>query len=184
VHSYAAAESVSAPSVEADSISGVHVAGVTAEYTKKGSVVSVRTMLDAHPEFALVHSMALVDYAGRGGDPRRIPSVTAAEGYYYALGAVVAPTVELAVNGWTLGAQARFESYWGIEGLDRHQEQIHDQVATQDRRTLGRLYLAYAPIDALVTRMTLERRGRDGEVADVASNRTEWALSTTVGVRF
>jgi hypothetical protein len=169
---------------EDDQLAGVHAAGVTAAYTNKGRALSVRTMLDAHPEFALVRAVALPDYEARGGTLGRLPSVTGLTGYYYAVGVVVAPTVEVGAHAWTLGAQARLESYWGIEGLDRHQEAVHDQVSTQDRRTVGRLYVSYAPTEALSTRVMVERRGRDGEVADVAAKRAEWALTTSVGVEF
>ena len=169
---------------DSDQLAGVHAAGVTAAYANKGRTFSMRTMLDAHPEFALVRSVALPDYQARGGALARLPSVTRGTGYYYAVGVVVAPTVEVGAYAWTLGAQARLESYWGIEGLDRHQEGIRDQVSTQDRRTIGRLYASYSPTEALSTRLMVERRGREGEVADVAAKRAEWALTTSVGVEF
>lgn len=169
---------------DADQIAGVHAAGVTAAYTNRGRVFSLRTRIDAHPEFALVRSAALGAYEARGTSLSSLPSVAGFSGYSYTIGAVVAPTVEVGAGSLSLGAQARFESYWGIEGLDRHQEDVRDQVSSQDRRTLGRVYLSYAPLDALSARVTLERRGRDGVLGDVGEKRTEWALSTTMGVSF
>ena len=48
--------------------------------------------------------MALPDYQARGGALGRLPSVTGSTGYYYAVGVVVAPTVEVGAYAWTLGA--------------------------------------------------------------------------------
>jgi hypothetical protein len=110
--------------------------------------------------------------------------VTQSERYAYAVGAVVAPTVEVGANDFTLGAQLRFESYWAVEGLDRRQELIVNQVSIRDTRTLERLYVVFAPLEAFATRITLERRERIGEIDNVRAARTEWALASTVGVRF
>ena len=167
-----------------DRIAGVHAGGVTAEYRVLGPRVRVRTALDVRPAFAAVRSGALGGYLARGRAPDAVPTVTLDEGYYFAAGAVLAPTIELGVERWTLGAQARFESYWGIQGLDRRQAQMHDEVDLRDRRTMGRVYVSYTPIDALELRITLERRTRDGDVAEVAASRSEWALVSGAGVLF
>lgn len=169
---------------DVDRIAGVHVGGLTVEYRKLGAFVHVRTALDVRPEFAAVNAFALEAYSAHRGALDALPTVTRNESYYFAAGGVLAPSVELGIEQWTLGAQARFESYWGIEGLDRHQEQIRNETTIHDRRTLGRVYVSYAPIVPVDLRLEVERRGRSGEIGNTNATTSEWAFITSAGVRF
>ena len=166
-----------------DRVAGVHAGGMTAEYQRVGRL-HVRTALDLRPEFATVESLALPGYQARAGDPRSLPTVTRNEGYYFAAGAALLPSAELGFDAWTVGAQARLESYWGIRGLDRHQEAIEREVDLRDIRSLFRAYVGLAPITHLTLQLGLGQRTRESRAGAAVTQLTEWALDTSAGVTF
>ncbi len=172
------------PGGDADRIAGVHVGGVLAEYKRFGSKVNVRTSLGLRPEFVAPQSFALRSYYLKGGDPNALPTVSREQGYYYAGGVEVTPSIELEMGRWTLGAEARFAFYSGFEGLDRKQELVRNEIAFRDRRSLARASISFAPTDALRLRLGVERRTRLGQVGNVSASDSEWAVVPTMGVLF
>ena len=178
LHSY-----LQSPPNETDRIAGVHFGGVTAEYQRVGPL-HLRTTLDVRPQFSCVESLALPAYEAHAGDPRSLPTVTRNEGYYFAAGASLLPAVEIGFDPWTIGAQARFESYWGIRGLDRHQDKVEREIELSDIRSLVRGYVAVAPMKHVSLQLGLEQRTREGRAASTVARRTEWALTTSAGVFF
>ena len=167
-----------------DRVAGVHAGGLWLHQDTHAGRLHLRADLETHPEFAAVRSLALDDYTGLRRDPVALPSVVVNQGYYYALGVVVAPSVELGIGQFGAGATARLESFRGIEGVDRHQDQVRGEVELTDQRVLARAWVGWTPIDALALRLTAERRLRRGQIADVSASREESALVASVGVVF
>ncbi len=167
-----------------DHVAGVHAAGIWLSAEGYRGTLRVRVDLETHPEFAAVRSLALDDYTAQRRDVVALPSVAATQGYYYALGVVVAPSVEIDSGPIAFGASARLEAFRGIEGLDRHQDEIRGEVELTDQRVLARAWVGGSPIDALHLRITAERRLRRGQIADVSASLEESALVASAGVVF
>jgi hypothetical protein len=180
---YALHRYASAGGVFDDRISGVHAAGITLEFEGPlGRGGRIRSGLMLKPEFAAVQSLALPKYLAMGNAPAAISTVAREQSYYFALGAGTAPTLELSWGPIAVGAEARLDWYTGIQGLDRHQEDIHNPVSLRDQRTLGRAWLAYEPVNGVVVQLIGERRLRSGSVGPVNAERAETTFATAVGV--
>jgi hypothetical protein len=167
-----------------DHVAGVHAAGLWLSAAGYSGALRARVDLETHPEFAAVRSLALDDYTAQRRDVVALPSVAATQGYYYALGAVVAPSVEIDVGPMAFGASARLEAFRGIEGLDRHQDELRGEVELTDQRVLARAWVGGSPIDALHLRITAEQRLRRGQIAGVSTSVEETALVASAGVVF
>ena len=180
VHRYASA----GPDGPLDRVAGVHAAGLWLHEDSHVGRVHLRADLETHPEFASVRSLALDDYTALRRDPAALPSVAMNQGYYYAVGVVVVPSVELRVGPLAVGANARLEAFQGVQGLDRHQDEVRGEVDITDQRVLARAWLGYAPVDAFQLRLTAEQRLRRGQISDLSASRDESALVASAGVVF
>lgn len=180
LHRYAS----TGPDGTLDRVAGVHAAGLWLHEDSHVGRWHLRSDLEVHPEFAAVRSLALDDYTALRRDPASLPSVTLNQAYYYALGAVVVPSIELGVGAFAVGVNARLETFRGIQGLDRHQDEVRGEVELSDQRVLARAWVGVAPFDALQLRLTAEQRLRRGQIADASASREESALVASAGVVF
>jgi len=165
-----------------DRISAVHFGGVVAHYEQTRGPSTFRAGFEARPEFAAVQAFGARAYYLTNPDRATLPSIVLDEGYYYAVGLEVAPSIALEVGKVTFGADARFAFYSGIRGLARDQEQLRNEASIRDRRVIQRAYVEIAPTKTLNLRLGFERRVRLGDVRATSAQESEWAIEPTLGV--
>ncbi len=169
-----------------DLMSVISPLGAVFEYAHRGGSFYARTRLELSGEFAGVTSRALNDYrVARNGDDTNLQTVLKQEGYYHALGATVAPSVDLGWGNVDLGVRSSFDTWKGIRGFDDQQEAITREVPLSDQRVDLR---AWAGLRLPGTPVRFEvlgrRRLRMGNVGDVRTTANESSLYTSCGVVF
>jgi hypothetical protein len=170
---------------EMDWISGVHAFGLLVAHDLYAPPFHVRTSLGMRPEFAAVRALAVDEFIARHGiDSVSLPTVVNQESYYFAFGANLTPEVEVSMGPVSVGALGRFDTYWSIEGIDRYQEKITGELALHDRRALGRAWLGVQASRWLTFRVGVDRRVRNGQIADASAARAENALWASAGTVF
>lgn len=170
---------------EMDWISGVHAFGLLVAHDLYAPPIHVRTTLSMRPEFAAVRALAVDEFIARHGiNSVALPTVVNQESYYFAFGAHLAPEVEVSMGPVSVGALGRFDTYWSIEGLDRYQERISGELALHDRRALARAWLGLQPSPWLAFKVGVDRRVRNGQIADASAARAENALWASAGTVF
>ena len=170
---------------EMDQISGVHVGGLFVRHDVFLPPLRIRTTLGLRPGFTAVRSIAVDEYFRMNGtSTANVPTVLNQESYYFALAANVSPEIEVSAGPVSVGALARFDTYWSIEGIDRYQEKIASELALHDRRVLGRAWLGLSPVEWLTFRVGADRRTRNGQIATAVAARAENALWASAGTVF
>ncbi|MDI3284537.1 DUF3943 domain-containing protein [Polyangium sp. 15x6] len=152
--------------MEEDKLGVANALGATVDLTLHHGKARARASVDAYGDFGAVHSMAASAYIRTRGD-EGLKTVVADKRYYFALGATVRPTLALSYRRFELGAQLTYDFFESIEGLDRYQERVANDVHLRDQRSSERVWLSYTlPSDkqrlAWVEVEHLDRRGRMG----------------------
>ncbi|MDI1479202.1 DUF3943 domain-containing protein [Polyangium sp. y55x31] len=128
--------------LEEDKLGVANALGLTVDLTLHHGKARARASVDAYGDFGAVHSQAASAYiAARGGDG--LKTVVADKRYYFALGATVRPTLSLSYRRFELGAQLTYDFFESIEGLDRYQERVSNDLHLRDRRSGERVWLSY-----------------------------------------
>lgn len=151
---------------------GLAAAGVTLEQMVFADAVTLRARLDVLANFAGVDAYALPEYHARFGDAG-LTSVLAKQRYHHAYGATVRPTLELTIGRVDAGADARFDAFESIEGVDVEGPVPGGEVGVTDRRAAGRVWLGITPARHVRVYLTGERNERWGRMADVRASRSE-----------
>mgnify|MGYP000944207973 CR=1 FL=1 len=98
--------------------------------------------VEFYPDFSLVRSQALHAWRqGRSIDG--FPSILQREGYYYALGLTGLADLRAAYEGLELAFDLRYDDAWSLNGADRFQDRVTDDVHCTDRRLQTGLRLSY-----------------------------------------
>jgi hypothetical protein len=127
-----------------DRITTVGVLGPWLELLFAQDGLRLRFSALATGDFAMVDAHALGE--GATFDPSRLTSSLHDHGYYYATGGTGTARVRLTWRGvCDLVVEARGGRYWAISGRDPEQEQLHDQLAIFDSRSMMRVGLGYRP---------------------------------------
>ena len=171
-------------SAASDAISTVHAGGLTLESTGLLGGLDVTSTLDAHASFAAVHSYARDAFLERGGKIDTLPAVTQNEGYYFALGATVAPSVELRAHRWSVGAEARVDGFWGLEGLDRGRRTEPQEASLYDWRASAKGTIGFAPAKHILLSLAFIQRLRGGRMNDVAMSQRESTVLSSIAFVF
>ncbi|TKD00934.1 DUF3943 domain-containing protein [Polyangium fumosum] len=128
--------------LEEDKIGVANALGATVDLTLRHGDARARASVDVYGDFGAVHSMAASAYIKGRGDAG-LKTVVADKRYYFALGGTVRPTLSLAYRRFELGAQLTYDFFESIEGLDRYQERVTNDVRLRDRRAGERVWLSY-----------------------------------------
>lgn len=144
-----------------------------------------RIGIEAYADFAAVNSMAIDDYRDKYGDDG-LKTVLGKRQYYFALGATIRPTVSVSYRGIDLGGQVTQDFFESIEGLDRFQERVKNDVHLSDRRTMQRYWFSFAlPGDGTKRAgLELEHQARSGDMGDISASREGLNLRGWFSVRF
>ena len=134
---------------EEDKLGVANALGLTVDVTLHHGKSRARASLETYGDFAAVHSMAASSYIKSRGD-EGLKTVVADKRYYFAVGATLRPTLSLSYRRLELGAQLTYDFFESIEGLDRYQERVTNDVHLRDRRSSERVWLSYTlPSDKL-----------------------------------
>ena len=145
---------------------------------------SCTSTLDAHASFAAVHAYARDAFLERGGKIEALPAVTQNEGYYFALGATVAPSVELRARQWRAAVEARVDGFWGLEGLDRGRRTAPQEASLYDWRTSAKGTIGFAPAKHILLSLAFIQRLRGGRLNDVAMSQRESTVLSSIAFVF
>lgn len=176
---YAAHAYPSPESSPLDSIAAVHAGGLVADFRWTSARAHVRTGLDLRPVFAALRSLVSPSTLVEGGNHPSGASVARDQEYFLAGGLTIAPMFAAGLDRWSLGGQAGFEMYWGVDVGD-----LQGRGLRHDRRAFARTHVSYAPVQGLDLRVALERRSREGWIDGIHAARSEWAIVTSAGLAF
>ena len=148
-----------------DKLGAAHLAGPSIDLAVYHRGLRVRAGLDAYVDFAAVRAAALDAYVRREAKSG-LRSVLADQGYYFALGLTVAPSISVRYGGVELAGELRRDVLDSIDGLDRLQQSVTNEVHLQDRRLGYRARLAVTPPGGRVEISLLEIEGlaRSGSI--------------------
>lgn len=163
-----------------------HLFGPAFELHAVNGALRVSLTLDGSVDFAGVSPVAWDAWIAQGDrDLEGIKTVLANKQYYFAFGFSARSEARLQYRGLELGARASHGSYDSVEGLDRFEEDVTDDVNGVDDVTELETWIGYTPPGALVTlRIGAGRFARWGALDDVEVSRRHERVSAGVGLRF
>lgn len=155
-----------------DRMALVHLPGVVLELRQAfggGRWLRIRT--GGHFDFAAMHALAWPEW--RDEHPGvRTKSVLEDQQYAYSAGLTTHLLTTFCWNGFEIGGSGRYGFYDSIEGLDRHQDLIDVDVATEEDLIEHHVWLGWnfgePAVQLRVSMEDLLRRGRAGEVGTAA----------------
>jgi hypothetical protein len=176
-----------------DTIAKVTLLGLLAEHWAYLGAARIRARLELGADFAGVRAYALPAYLARhaadfaaSGAPvgASLPFVLQREGYYFAAGPSIEPSLEIALAPVTLRGGLRWDQYQGVLGIDVDETRQTKDIPRDDRRVIATARAAVSPFGALELAFEAEARLRQGRVGDTSDQRTERTLLGTFGAKF
>ncbi len=145
-----------------DKLAVVQIAGPTIDYTAFAPKSRLRIVLDATLDFGLINGFALNKYS-TGRDISGFKSTFLYYGYYYGLGTTVSSGFSWQTRGLELNGHLKYQAYGSIEGRDRYQNKVTDDVHAKDSRVsygLGAVIrIPGTPIELASAYEGIDRRG-------------------------
>lgn len=168
-----------------DKLGIVNAIGGTIDATMYRGRLRARFGMDTYADFAAVNSMAIDDYLDRYGYDG-FKTVLKQNQYYFAVGATIRPTVTVSYRGIELGGQVTHDFFESIEGVDRYEERLTNDVHVSDRRITQRYWLSFAwpGNEILQARLELESQKRSGTMGDISASRQALNLRGCLLARF
>lgn len=144
----------------------VHIMGPSLDLGYYRNALRMRLTMDLYGDFAAIHAFA-IDAFKAVGSLEFAKSVLREEAYDYALGLTARTRATLTYEQLEIGASGRYSYYDSIEGLDRFEEAITNDVRTTDEVASVRTWIAYKPYnDVMQVMFSYERRWRSGTASD------------------
>ncbi|MCC6557374.1 MAG: DUF3943 domain-containing protein [Polyangiaceae bacterium] len=150
---------------DSDKLGGAHLGGPSIDLTVRHRGARVRAGLDVSGGLFAVQSLPIQDHVlAEGAEGLKASLVR--EGYYFALGLTVMPSLSVRYRGIELGGELRHDTFESIEGLDAHPEDVWRDFHLQDRRLRLRGRLSFAPPGGgvEVSLIEVERIERSGAI--------------------
>ena len=149
----------------------VNVIGTGIDVVAYAKDVRVQFKLDVYPNFTLIRSLAIEDYAavyGRDGI-KTVLNANDYNNYYFAFGATGSSSLTVSYRGLELGGSVDYGYYDSVEGLDRLQEQLTRDVKLHDRYLSLKAWFSH-PVYRKNIRMvySIEHIQRSGDVEQVS----------------
>lgn len=145
-----------------DKLAIVQIAGPTFDYTIFAPKSRLRFVFDATLDFGLINSFALNTYS-KDHDIGGFKSTLLYYGYYFGLGTTVSSGFNYQCRGIEFNGHLKYQAYGSIEGRDRVQKQITDDVHVKDSRVSYGLGAAVrvpgTPFELLGAYEGIDRRG-------------------------
>lgn len=158
----------------------LNILGPSMDLAYYRNALRLRLTMALYGDFAAIRAFA-IDAFKEVGSLASAKSILLGEDYYFALGLTTRTQVTLTYEQLELGTSGRYSYYNSIEGLDRYEENITDDVRTTDEIASVRAWLAYKIVNDLIkVGFSYERRWRSG----TASNGTVKASESETENRF
>ena len=149
-----------------DTYGVVHLLGPSIHFALYQGAVRLRMNMAAYGDFAAIRSFA-VDAFKQRGSVEGAKSVLGLQDYYFGLGLTVRAQGALAYDRLAMGMHGRYSYYDSVEGLDIDEEEITNEVKTQDTIAAVGTWIRYEVISDLMNlAFSYERRWRAGMATD------------------
>jgi hypothetical protein len=167
-----------------DRVGLMHLPGPGVELYEAGCGWHAAASLRAHLDLAGLHAAAYP--AWREAHPTLDgKQILEKQGYYYGWGGSLRAALELGLGPLDVAAVAAFGRYASIEGLDRNQESIEDDVAAADDVLDLEVEVGVRPgVGPLRVELRAGRSRRTSEVGDVEARQGLDRATLSVGARF
>lgn len=164
-----------------DRISTLHLPGPSLELRGRNGNLQGRLQVDLSPDFAALDGIAFPLWkALNPGETTK--SVTEEFYYYYGFGGSARFEASGSWHGLELGGRVRYSHYDSIDGLDREQESITNDLNLGDDLYEWGGWLGWADREALThVRVGLEGIRRTGTAGDVAVRQNRRRVALQVG---
>jgi hypothetical protein len=160
-----------------DRLAIVGLPGFASDLVLHAGAVRLRASLDVAPDFAMVSALAGPAFLASLGEDGLTKSTLQHHGYYYAIGATVAPSLHLDVEPLSLKLDARLDTFSSIDGFDRRQDLLTSDAHLGDRRLSYRAALGLRPLSSLQLSVAAEERVREGWVGTFRSSYREHVIT-------
>ncbi len=166
-----------------DRIGIAHGPGPVFDLKREHGPFRLRIGAAAHPDFAAIDALAFPAWqSSYPHHPNR--SVVEAHGYYLAVGASVRVEAHVGWGPLELGGRARAGRYDSIDGLDREQELVVDELHLQDTMLEHAAWTAAHLPGGVLAKVEVEWSNRKGAVQDLEVVRARRRLSGSLGLTF
>lgn len=171
--SFSHVEHVASPdSASFDRHARVSLAGVSAEVFALDGDTRLTARASLSPDFATIAPSALVGRPHLLDDVAPTKSVMEKERYYYAVGGSAELAASATWHTWSAAAVLAARAYESIDGLDRHQAELVDELHGSERRLECALSTTWRPASMpMALRLGYERRWQGGTLGDVSGAR-------------
>ncbi len=181
---FAADERAPQPTGFSDKFAAVNLIGPMADIRLNTGAARFRLSLAGSADFALVNALALNPYSLNHDiyEPR-MKTTLVHYGYYYAYGATLGAMAGMRIWNFAFGSQIKYQAYGSIEGRDRFQDKVADDVHLRDSRLDYRFSLDYS-IARTPMALGLEVEGIDRRGSLHETRRREFERRTTCRLVF
>ena len=139
---------------------------------------------DVYADFAAVQSLAYVDWEA-DHDEQVLRSVLTEQGYYYGYGLSSRLHLEAEFRGLEVGGSLRYGSWKSIEGLDRRQQLVTDDIPLADQDVEYEAWVGYTvPRTPLYVRVTAGGETRSSQMDGVDVDQTVRRYGGVAGLSF
>ncbi len=168
-----------------DDLSIAHLIGPMVEVSLLDDELTFRFETGITGDFGGLRPVAWEQWLAEGNSTVGIKTVLANQEYYYAFGYSGWTHLTLALAGLELGIDGNFGRYGSVEGHDRLQEQVTNDVSAVDWIVELGAHLTYAPsFLPLEARVGVARIIRTGSLGSVSVEKTYDRLTVGAGLRF
>lgn len=160
----------------------VHILGPAADVRVPLGFAWLRARAAAHVDFAGVHSLAFERW---NADGLAVKSILPYRGYYYGVGGSGELELSIDVPGATLGGTIFYGGWDSVEGLDRRQEEVVEDISSDDRILEYRVWLSFGPPRGVFrVRLGFAELLHDSDMGGRSVTRRERTWTGSAGLEF
>jgi len=172
------------PTEYTDKFSAIHLMGPRLEWHRYRGDLHWNLAVEATLDFAMTGSLAINEYS-RSNTLTHLKSTLANYGYYYSIGLSSSVEMNLVYRNLELGVWARGWFQKSIQGLDRFDEYIMDDISLKDSRVRLGMRVGYTiPRSPVQLSLVLEEVKRRGTLREITVTENDTRFSAHVNYRF
>lgn len=167
-----------------DQVAVVHAAGPNARYWYQNGDFRAQFSIATTLDFAAIRSLAFDEWR-QTQDVSGVKSVLLEKSYQYHYGASARTEIESQYKGFALGLSGALGVYDSLEGYDRKQEAVRDDVSGQEMVVeYGSFWQLPIPKTPLSLRLSIDRFGRKSTIESLTVKRWDTRITTGIGAIF
>jgi hypothetical protein len=167
-----------------DRLAIVHLPGPTVLWLAHMGRLRSRLTLNLFGDFSLVRSLGADLFLSSNRDAT-VRSVVMEQQYYYGLGWTVNPEWVLTLHGFEVGGFVKYQRWWSIDGLDRHQELADSDIMLNDSQFIWRAWAGVTvPGTPIALKISMANRTREGSIGPLSSHHRESMLISDLTLTF